>query len=305
MSRFPLVVALIALGLLLTPAGVSATPAAQNTAVQALDNFFQPQTITVPVGTTIVWTNAGQVPHTVTADDKSWDSGNLNPGQSFSHTFNTPGTFGYYCVYHGAPGSGMFGTVTVTAAAAPAAPPAAPAAAAPTAAPAAAAPTRAPAPAARAGATVSFSLAAQSNSGITGTATLTDLGNGQTRVVLQLANAGAGPEPAHIHMGTCANLDPKPQYPLMDVMNGTSETTVNASLASIMDGNHAINVHKSAAEIQTYVACGNIPRQAAVAAQLPNTGTAVDSEWALLLGTLGLLGLGVGYALRRRSARSA
>jgi hypothetical protein len=46
---------------------------------------------------------------------------------------------------------------------------------------------------------------------------------------------------------------------LNDVTNGKSDTTVNASLVSLMNGNSAINVHKSATDIQTYVACGDIP----------------------------------------------
>jgi hypothetical protein len=106
-------------------------------------------------------------------------------------------------------------------------------------------------------------LTEQNGSGMTGTAVLTDMGNGTTMVQVQVDNAGTGPQPIHIHMGTCDNLDPKPQYPLTNLENGMSETTVNASLASLMDGNHAINVHKSSAEVQVYVACGNIEAMAA------------------------------------------
>jgi len=119
----------------------AAAALAADQAVQVVDNAFQPQTITVPAGTTITWTNTGKIPHTVTADDKSFDSGNLAPGQTFSHTFATAATVGYHCQYHGAPGSGMFGQVVVAAAAG------AQPTVAPTSAPAAptAAPTRAPA----------------------------------------------------------------------------------------------------------------------------------------------------------------
>jgi hypothetical protein len=62
----------------------------------------------------------------------------------------------------------------------------------------------------------------------------------------------------HIHKGTCANLDPKPTYPLSPVVNGKSETTVNASLDSLEKGGYAINGHKSAQEAKTYVFCGPI-----------------------------------------------
>jgi LPXTG-motif cell wall-anchored protein len=76
------------------------------------DNFFAPSSITIQVGGTVTWSNDGQVTHTVTANSGSFDSGNLNPGQSFSHTFSQPGTFAYYCQYH----QGMKGSVTVQAA---------------------------------------------------------------------------------------------------------------------------------------------------------------------------------------------
>ena len=104
---------------------------------------------------------------------------------------------------------------------------------------------------------VVINLSAQNNSGLSGTATLTDLGGGKTRVELSVT----GPEgdyPAHIHMGTCANLNPAPQYPLTNVRNGESTTDVDASLAAIQQSPHAINLHKSAQDIATYVACGDI-----------------------------------------------
>jgi len=62
----------------------------------------------------------------------------------------------------------------------------------------------------------------------------------------------------HIHKGTCDKLDPKPAYPLSPVVNGKSETTVNASLDSLEKGGYAINGHKSAQEVSTYVFCGPI-----------------------------------------------
>jgi plastocyanin len=77
------------------------------------DNFFAPASTTIQVGETVTWTNSGQVIHTVTANDGSFDSGNLNPGQSFNHTFTQPGTFPYYCQPHRF--VGMKGTVTVRA----------------------------------------------------------------------------------------------------------------------------------------------------------------------------------------------
>lgn len=102
-------------------------------------------------------------------------------------------------------------------------------------------------------------LDAQNNSGETGMATLTKAGDKQTKVVLDVKGAPAGAsQPVHIHKGTCDKLDPKPAYPLSPVVNGKSETTVNASLDSLEKGGYAINGHKSAQEVATYVFCGNI-----------------------------------------------
>jgi plastocyanin len=115
-------------------------PAAEPIRVEIGDNTFGPNKITVPLGATVVWTSVGQRPHTVTADDGSFDSGRLENGGTFQQTFTTPGTFSYYCDFHGGKGGeGMAGTVIVAgeSAAAPdhgahAAVPPAPAAPAPT-----------------------------------------------------------------------------------------------------------------------------------------------------------------------------
>lgn len=106
--------------------------------------------------------------------------------------------------------------------------------------------------------TVTINLSAQNDSGENGTATLTSEGN-KTKVVIALSNASADvAQPAHIHAGSCANINPKPKYPLNAVKNGTSTTIVAAELSSLVSGGNAINVHKSPQEIKTYVACGDI-----------------------------------------------
>jgi plastocyanin len=83
------------------------------------DNFYDPATVTISAGDSVVWTNNGQAPHTVTADDGSFDSspdcpGNIDEcmqsGDTYSHTFGSAGTFTYYCKVHG---QGMSGTVVV------------------------------------------------------------------------------------------------------------------------------------------------------------------------------------------------
>jgi plastocyanin len=66
----------------------------------ALSWAFSPPALTVKVGDTISWTNTGALVHTVTADDGSFDSGLLNTGESWSHTFSTPGTYAYHCTPH-------------------------------------------------------------------------------------------------------------------------------------------------------------------------------------------------------------
>jgi len=66
-------------------------------------------TVVIGINNTVKWVNYDSMPHTVTAVDGSFDSGNLDPGQSFVHTFNTPGTYVYVCIYH----HWMEGTVIV------------------------------------------------------------------------------------------------------------------------------------------------------------------------------------------------
>lgn len=114
------------------------------------------------------------------------------------------------------------------------------------------------APACLAAGPLTIPLHAQNNSGENGTATLTPEGD-QTKVVVEMMNAPAGvAQPMHIHAGTCANLDKAPKWKLEALKDGKSTTMVPASLETIMKDKTAINVHKSAAEIQVYVACGDI-----------------------------------------------
>jgi plastocyanin len=75
--------------------------------VSAYDGYFYPADITVPSGTTVVWTNEGELPHSVTSHDGSFASGMLNPGESYEATFYEPGTYTYQC------SDAMQGSVTV------------------------------------------------------------------------------------------------------------------------------------------------------------------------------------------------
>ncbi|MEI7743769.1 MAG: plastocyanin/azurin family copper-binding protein, partial [Chloroflexota bacterium] len=91
-----------------TPAPV-VTPAPGSGEVVIADFAFTPDHLSVPVGTTVRWTNQGVAPHTVTARDGSFDSGFLNHNEVFSRTLTTPGTIEYLCAIHPA----MIGTVVV------------------------------------------------------------------------------------------------------------------------------------------------------------------------------------------------
>ena len=103
------------------PSPVASPPAIQTAAVQLhtprsiqiVASTYQPRDLIIPQTMMLIWTNVDEGPHTVTADDRSFDSGLLAPGGSFSQTFTKVGKHGYHCEVHGAPGSGLFGTVVV------------------------------------------------------------------------------------------------------------------------------------------------------------------------------------------------
>lgn len=101
-------------------------------------------------------------------------------------------------------------------------------------------------------------LGEQNGSGESGTAMLTADG-GKTKVVISLDGAPAGtPQPAHIHKGSCAKLDPTPAYGLTNVVDGKSTTEVDEPLDELEHEDYAINVHRSGTDLKTYVACGDI-----------------------------------------------
>ncbi|HET7838890.1 MAG TPA: hypothetical protein VFL04_03970, partial [Rectinemataceae bacterium] len=63
----------------------------------SISGFSFPDRVSVAPGGTVTWTNRDAVTHTVTADDRSWDSGELAQGQSYSVVFRTPGSYAYHC----------------------------------------------------------------------------------------------------------------------------------------------------------------------------------------------------------------
>ena len=95
--------------------GVTAVPVQNVVSVSIEDFYFEPADAAVEPGTTVMWINEGQAPHTVTADDGSFDSEVLNPGDTFMVTFLGSGTLTYHCEIH----PFMTGSVTVGGAPAP------------------------------------------------------------------------------------------------------------------------------------------------------------------------------------------
>jgi plastocyanin len=95
-------------------AASSATSSSATVQVEADDDFFRPEKITITVGTTVTWVNLGHKTHTVTFGNM-FDT-DIKPGETFSFTFNEPGTIQYYCVTHSTSDTeGMVGTITVQA----------------------------------------------------------------------------------------------------------------------------------------------------------------------------------------------
>ena len=101
-------------------------------------------------------------------------------------------------------------------------------------------------------------LSEQNKSGVSGSAVLREE-NGQVTVTLSLTGAPkTTPQPAHIHVGACPDVGDV-KYPLTNVVDGQSQTTLNVTLDQLEDEQPlAINVHKSAAQVTVYTACGDL-----------------------------------------------
>jgi hypothetical protein len=108
---------------------------------------------------------------------------------------------------------------------------------------------------------LTLDLQEQNNSGITGTVKFGPTSEGTVEVEIELDGSGAGPHPAHIHPGSCADLDPVPKWPLENVVNGRSKTTVDADLSELTAQEYAVNVHDSPENADLYVACADVRNQ--------------------------------------------
>jgi hypothetical protein len=147
---------------------------------------------------------------------------------------------------------------------------------------------------AQTGRTLTLNLVAQGNSGVSGTATFTEMAGGRTQVVVRVSTGGNATMPAHVHDGRC----PTPGavvHPLNTVQNGTSASEINASIASLVAGTFAVNLHKSPQEASIYVACANV----VATAGLPATGGAAGALPVVAASGLALAGA-IALAARRR-----
>lgn len=160
------------------------------------------------------------------------------------------------------------------------------------------------------GQSLTTNIVPQNNSGISGTATLTDLGNGKLKVDIHLTGAGAGPEPAHIHEGVCMpNMDmqmgqqPPPEESLTPVINGVSTSEVNVPFQKVTTSSYTILIHKSPEEIGDVVACATIGQPMA----LPDTGGGAEGArpdgWPILGALISAAGLALLSERRRRGVR--
>jgi plastocyanin len=114
--RKMMIVALVALlfGLVVISDATRRAEGSGTASVSIKDFEFQPRQLTVKAGTTVTWKNDGGS-HTVTADNGSFESPTLGAGATFNRKFTKPGTYRYYCAFHGGKGGeGMTGTIVVT-----------------------------------------------------------------------------------------------------------------------------------------------------------------------------------------------
>jgi amicyanin len=82
---------------------------AGDVAVQIDDFAFSPPSLTVKAGTTVTWRNKDDIPHTVASSTRAFKSKALDTDDSFSFTFNEPGSYAYFCSLH----PHMTGTIVV------------------------------------------------------------------------------------------------------------------------------------------------------------------------------------------------
>jgi plastocyanin len=105
-----MIVAGVGAALLIQTGVLTEARAQENVDVDIQGFAYAPVTLTVSAGTTVTWTNHDPVAHTVTDIDQAWSSPLFEESGTFSKTFDTPGTYSYFCLPHAI----MVGTVEVT-----------------------------------------------------------------------------------------------------------------------------------------------------------------------------------------------
>ena len=119
------------------------------------------------------------------------------------------------------------------------------------------APTSAASTSAASGAVKTVTLAAVGTSGVYGTATLSDVGGGQTQVVIAV-EANSNPDmPGSVSLGTCTKIDESTNYHLSDTRHGVSTSQIPVSLASLTARPFVVHIH-TAPDEPSLAACGEI-----------------------------------------------
>ena len=120
-------VAILALGVGLVGAGPASAAAPAQTSGAATvavgDNYFKPTDLEITAGTKVTWKNEGKILHNVTAVKGKFGTKALTKGSTYAYKFKKPGTYAYYCSFHGSSTGGQHGTITVVAARPPTTPP--------------------------------------------------------------------------------------------------------------------------------------------------------------------------------------
>jgi hypothetical protein len=168
---------------------------------------------------------------------------------------------------------------------------------------------------------ISVELQEYKDSGISGTAILSELAAGGIHVSMVLVGAELdGQHPTHIHTGTCSNFDPNPLYPLETVnlspvnKEGISESDVaDADLKTLREGEYVILVHQAHDDLTNYLVCGEISKGVVVdprtAQKFPVSGvgfgleeTSTDMTLVAAFGALALVSV-LGAGIVRRYSR--